>query len=215
MISVEPSGIIMKGICSVQFPVCTAKKENSLITAVWAPPGRTQVDVCNSCLQEKIKIGDWEVKNSRLFSRADIVVISEHNEIELAVEVKLTIKDEKDMENIKRVYRNLMAHAAIPKAKYFMLITGQNLFLWETSHFFENLEPLYKGNSKVALELVLERKINIPDYTGKTFEDLIFEWFIKIAKSEKVKDYNELEFFKKTGLLEKIIESRIYREYSF
>ena len=47
MKKVEPSGVVLKGICSIQTDRCTAKKEGP-ITAVWGPPGRTQINVCRA-----------------------------------------------------------------------------------------------------------------------------------------------------------------------
>lgn len=62
---IEPSGIVMMGRCTVQTDVCTAK-ELSAITAVWATPGRTQIDVCRECLEEKIRKREWEVEGARV-----------------------------------------------------------------------------------------------------------------------------------------------------
>lgn len=62
---VEPSGVVMRDICSIQTDKCTAK-EGGPITAVWGPPGRTQINVCRACLEEKIRIGEWEVEGARL-----------------------------------------------------------------------------------------------------------------------------------------------------
>jgi hypothetical protein len=62
---VEPSGVVMKGVCNIQTDQCTAKEEGP-ITAVWGPPGRTQINVCRACLEEKIRRGEWEVEGARL-----------------------------------------------------------------------------------------------------------------------------------------------------
>jgi hypothetical protein len=65
MTRVEPSGIVLKGTCHLQTPRCTAKDERPL-TAVWGPPGRTQIDIRRVCLEEKIRLGEWEVEGARL-----------------------------------------------------------------------------------------------------------------------------------------------------
>lgn len=65
MKKVEPSGVVMKGVCSIQTPRCTAKIEGP-ITAVWGEPGQTQINVCRMCLEEKIRLGEWEVEGARL-----------------------------------------------------------------------------------------------------------------------------------------------------
>lgn len=67
---IEPSGVVMMGHCTVQTEGCTAK-ELSAITAVWATPGRKQIDVCRECLEEMIRRGDWEVAGARVQNRPD------------------------------------------------------------------------------------------------------------------------------------------------
>ena len=69
MKKVEPSGVVMKGVCSLQAPRCTAKTEGA-VTAVWGPPGQTQINVCRMCLEEKIRLGEWEVEGARLLPHA-------------------------------------------------------------------------------------------------------------------------------------------------
>ena len=65
---VDPIGVVMMGECSIKTDACTAKTVNP-ITAVWAPPGRTQIDVCHVCLDEKILAGDWDVEGARVQPR--------------------------------------------------------------------------------------------------------------------------------------------------
>jgi hypothetical protein len=64
MTRVEPSGVVLKGGCHIQTSRCIAKEEGP-ITAVWSPPGRTQINVCRACLEEKIRLGEWEVEGAR------------------------------------------------------------------------------------------------------------------------------------------------------
>lgn len=66
---VEPSGVVLRGVCSIQTVQCTAKEEGA-ITAVWGPPGRTQINVCRACLDEKIRLGKWDVEEARLLQQA-------------------------------------------------------------------------------------------------------------------------------------------------
>jgi hypothetical protein len=63
-IEVEPSGVIFVAACQVQTAVCTAR-EPSPVTAVWAPPGRTQINVCGACLEEMLRAGEWEIEGAR------------------------------------------------------------------------------------------------------------------------------------------------------
>ena len=65
MHTVEQSGVVMHGVCDIQTDRCTAKAGGA-ITAVWGPPGRTQINGCRACLEEKMRRGEWEVKGARL-----------------------------------------------------------------------------------------------------------------------------------------------------
>lgn len=51
MKKVEPSGVIMKGVCSIQTPRCTAKTEGA-ITAVWGRPDRRR-SMCAGCVSKR------------------------------------------------------------------------------------------------------------------------------------------------------------------
>ena len=62
---VEPSGVVMIGTCTIQTKSCSAKKA-AAITAVWSAPGRTQVNVCRECLEEKISCGEWDVEGAKI-----------------------------------------------------------------------------------------------------------------------------------------------------
>jgi hypothetical protein len=61
---VEPSGVIFSGVCQIQTSICAAK-EPKPITALWVPPGRTQIDICGACLDEKLRLGEWKIEGSK------------------------------------------------------------------------------------------------------------------------------------------------------
>ena len=69
MKKIEPSGVVLVGVCSVQTERCTAQQAKP-ITAVWGPPGRTQINVCHSCLEEKMRLGEWDVEGARIQPKA-------------------------------------------------------------------------------------------------------------------------------------------------
>lgn len=62
---VEPSGVIFVGNCDIQSQNCLAKVSGP-VTAIWAPPGRTQVNVCHTCLDEQLRCGKWEITGTRI-----------------------------------------------------------------------------------------------------------------------------------------------------
>ena len=65
---VEPSGVVLREVCTIQTVHCTAK-EGGAVTAIWGPPGRTQINVCRTCLEEKIRLNEWEVEGAKLLEK--------------------------------------------------------------------------------------------------------------------------------------------------
>ena len=66
---IEPSGVVMKGLCMIQSAKCKAKDQPGPLTAVWGSPGRRQLDVCGACLAEMIATGQWESDTPSLLPR--------------------------------------------------------------------------------------------------------------------------------------------------
>lgn len=64
-IEVEATGVVFSGYCNVDTELCTTKEFSGALTAVWSPPGRIQVNVCGSCLNEMIRQGMWKVKEQK------------------------------------------------------------------------------------------------------------------------------------------------------
>lgn len=68
---IEPSGVILLGECTIQTPLCTALTP-APITAVWALPGRIQINVCRTCLEEMIRENQWKVAGARVAKGREI-----------------------------------------------------------------------------------------------------------------------------------------------
>jgi len=62
---IEPSGVVLLGECSERTPLCTALVP-APITAVWAMPGRIQINVCRACLEEMVREGQWVIAGARV-----------------------------------------------------------------------------------------------------------------------------------------------------
>jgi hypothetical protein len=132
---VEPSGVIMTGVCEVQTPVCQAR-EPAPITAVWTLPARNQVAVCRACLEECVRDGEWEIPGARIQRRFDIAVYDEAGRIQLVVEVKSRPSQSTrgEVEWATAIHRNLITHAGIPAAPNFLLIRYPDaFFVWVAS----------------------------------------------------------------------------------
>ena len=65
MKKVEASGVILWDVCAVKGKKCTAKEAPGSVTAIWAPPGRTQINVCHECLNEQVEKGSWQIEGAR------------------------------------------------------------------------------------------------------------------------------------------------------
>lgn len=61
---VEPTGIVVFGVCDVQIGRRVAKVL-SPITAVWTTPGGNQINVCKSCLDDQLRSGAWAIEGAR------------------------------------------------------------------------------------------------------------------------------------------------------
>lgn len=132
MILVEPSGVVMMGICSVQTPYCIARNP-APITAVWGVPGRIQIDVCRACLEEMIRDGQWRVQGAKIPKRYDLAVYNTQGNLTLAVEVKSQASQNGTSADAWAVgiRRNLILHSALPVAPLFLLIGyPDSFYLW-------------------------------------------------------------------------------------
>jgi len=67
---IEPSGVVMLGECAIQTQFCTALTP-APITAVWAVPGRVQINVCRACLEEMIRENQWQIAGVRVAKRQE------------------------------------------------------------------------------------------------------------------------------------------------
>ncbi len=64
MMRIEPSGVVLIDECEIRTSKCQALTPKP-ITAVWSSPGRRQINVCGACLNEKIRIGEWDVEGAK------------------------------------------------------------------------------------------------------------------------------------------------------
>lgn len=129
---IEPSGVVMIGECEIQTPFCTALTP-APITAVWASPGRRQIDVCRPCLEEMVRLGEWENPGAKIPRRYDMAVYDQADRLQLVVEVKKRPYEiATEIEQwATRIRRNLIVHAGIPSSIYFLLaIYPAPFYLW-------------------------------------------------------------------------------------
>lgn len=127
---VMPTGIVFYGICKVQTLKCVAT-EGAPITAVWVPPGRTQVNVCKPCLDEQIRQGKWVVKGASVRGmkpHADIAVYSPDKTLQLIVEIKNRLNPSPDW--LAQKYAEMRYNPLISQVPFLMLALPARFYLW-------------------------------------------------------------------------------------
>jgi hypothetical protein len=203
---VEPTGIILVDTCNVQTEKCVAKRP-APITAVWTAPGRTQVNVCQPCLEEQIRSGQWEIQGARIRRRADVVVYSPDKRLQLVVEVK---RKPRAAHNLRKwatnVRRNLLAHTGIPTAPYFLLAVLPNRFyLWRNNDPFHfDLPPDHEINAEKTLKPYFDQLAVSPDSaTEYNLEAVVTSWLADLVKSRRSNDPT-LEWLYNSGLFDAI-----------
>ncbi len=90
---IEPSGVVMIGRCSVETKVCSAKNVGP-VTAVWG--GNNQIDVCRECLDEKVRLGEWQIKGAKRLPEKIYVEISSEKDVNAGITLKAVAKNDKD-----------------------------------------------------------------------------------------------------------------------
>ncbi|GEM_PF-2110755 len=73
---IEPSGVVMNGICDIQTSRCSATRP-APITAIWYFPNREQVNVCRTCLKEMIRSGQWELQDINIGTKDQLRLVVE------------------------------------------------------------------------------------------------------------------------------------------
>ncbi|MDR3557697.1 MAG: hypothetical protein P4L55_23315 [Syntrophobacteraceae bacterium] len=165
----------MIGECEVQTDKCIAKQP-AAITAVWGTPGRKQINVCRSCLDEMVRSGDWEIEGARIAKHVDIVVYDENKNVTLVLEVKKRPAHEPNIEDLaKRVRRNLLAHCAIPRSKFFIVAFYPSpFFLWSGEYLSEDAPPDFSFDVQQEIDSLLPKSSGMNEM--RRYEYAIKEW---------------------------------------
>ena len=203
---VEPTGIVLVDICTIQTEKCVAR-EQAPITAVWTLPGRVQVNVCRPCLEEQVRLGEWEIRGAKIESRADVAVYSPDNKLQLVVEVKKRPRAQANLKDwATKVRRNLVAHSGIPSTAYFLLVVfPDSLFLWKNIDAFDiEKAPDYEAGLPDGLKAYFNELPSSPDSaTGYHLEMVTTSWLRDLATSAWSNDPS-LQWMYDSGLYEAI-----------
>jgi len=208
---IEPSGVIFTGICDIQTSRCLAKQP-APITAVWATPGRLQINVCRPCLEEQIRAGEWEIPGTRIPMRADIAVYSTDRKLQLVVEVKKRSRAKLPSTDWAwQIHRNLLTHAGIPWTRYFLLaILPGRFYLWKESGAGEaDREADYEVNADELLRPYFDR-LSVPPEQASEYEleTAVKSWLKEVSENELPAD-GSLNWLKESGLYDVLKNSSV------
>lgn len=211
---VEPSGIILVGVCEIQTSECVAR-EPSPITAVWAEPGRRQVNVCRPCLEEMVRAGSWEIPGARVHRRFDVAVFNPAGELVLVVEVKdLPRQPKVDLrEWAWRVHRNLIVHSGVPASPFFLLVgVPTEFFLWTSRTSADPLDqPEFSVHDPDQLAPFYPESIVPGELRPETEEDAVAEWLRSLTATRRRHRYRAA-WLVESGLLDAIRGGSVVRQ---
>ena len=109
-------------------------------------------------------------------ARIDIAVYNKSHQLILTVEVKNRFGATTDW--AARFRRNLLAHGLYPKAKFFLLVTPENFFLWagENNSLVET-PPNYEAGATEILSPYFERvRLSPKQLNEAELEMLVATW---------------------------------------
>jgi hypothetical protein len=201
---VEPSGVIFSGVCQIQTEKCVAK-EPKPITAVWVPPGRTQIDICGACLDENIRLGEWKIEGARVAGMKirpeDVAVYAPDAKLQLVVKIKKRLGT--SVEWVTRMYQDMQAYALLPNSPYFLFAFSDFFYIWKNaSPVSELVTPDYTIETKEVLKRYLDLSYVSPkeDVNEYTLELLVTSWLEDLVKSNVSLEIPPFRWFKDSGL---------------
>lgn len=209
--NIEPSGVLMVGVCDIQTEKCAAKVPAS-VTAVWALPARRQINVCSPCLDEMVRCGEWQIEGARLRRRADVAVFDKSGNLQLVVEAKCIGPNEATLNRAVQIRRNLLVHSGIPDSPFFLIVFPDHFYLWK-----KGLPDTYdrQADYSVDTEILFKSfgekwRNSFEPMSGLEFERLVSEWIKDLSNSN---DTSKIPDWARTsGLYEAIRNGSVVME---
>jgi hypothetical protein len=212
---VEPTGVILSDICEIKSDKCIARNERGPITAVWSLPGRTQINVCQPCMDEMVRRGDWEVEGARIKQRADIAIFDNEGRVKLVAEVKYTSTTKDTAKRAAQIRKNLLVHSGIPNTPFLLIAFPDNFYLWKKkSPDSYDRSADYRASAKsIVKKYSKAMKIPAENMTPKEFEILVSCWLKDLISSEN--DSKIPGWTNKSGLYDAIKDGKLVVEATF
>ncbi|MDR2869450.1 MAG: hypothetical protein LBV04_03275, partial [Deferribacteraceae bacterium] len=118
---IKTSGAFVIAVCQVQTDKCKAIEEAAPLTVVWG--NGLQINVCSACLEEKMRIGEWEIPGASVANKVykpDFLL--ENNSENLIIEVKGKLTD------ADRIANPIIKEWS---PKYLLVATLDSMFIYE------------------------------------------------------------------------------------
>jgi hypothetical protein len=181
--NIEPSGVLIVGLCEVQTEKCTARVP-APITAVWTLPARRQINVCSPCLDEMVRSGEWQIEGARLKRRADVAVFDKSGNLQLVVEAKYMKPNEDSLKRAVQIRRNLLVHSGIPDSPFFLIVFPAHFYLWKKG-LPDNYDRQadYSVDTGVFLDSFADKWKTFDYMAGVEFERLVSQWIKDLSNS--------------------------------
>jgi hypothetical protein len=134
----------------------------------------------------------------------DLVAYNPGGEIILIVEVKSRTETSRDWAT--RMRRNMLAHGAVPNARFFLIALPDRLYLWkEVDNRPELVEPTYEIDATPFFQPYYEKaNIAAENVSGQSFELIVAAWLNELTWSgiPPTVPGAQKRFLEETGLLE-------------
>ncbi|HKO43936.1 MAG TPA: hypothetical protein VJU84_11730 [Pyrinomonadaceae bacterium] len=207
---IEPTGILLSGICEIQTEKCTARTPAS-ITVVWTLPARRQISVCSPCIEEMVRSGEWEIESAKLRRRADVAVFDRSGNLQLVVEAKYVRPDEESLSRAVQIRRNLLAHSGIPSSPYFLIVFPSHFYLWKAGRLDKlDRNADYSADTEIMHTHPDHWTTHLQSTQALEFERRVSEWIKGLSASHEPSDVPD--WVRTSGLYDAIKDGSVVTE---
>ena len=208
---VDPSGIVTIGECDLRLPGCRAVTPAPVMAILVSLGREVAATVCRSCLDEMVRLGEWEIPGAKLSRRFDLAVYDKDERLRLVVEVK----DHADKRGVgveqwaTRIRRNLVRHSAVPSYVYFLLaVYPAPFYLWLPDDA-SDAPPRFHTDVQAEMPL-LQKSGSISYYRQQ--EDAVQVWLMSLMNAPAASETKQLAWFYESGLDEAIRGGTVVRD---
>jgi len=146
--------------------------------------------------------------------RVDIVAYDRHGQLVLIVEIKKKLGTSSQWATMLK--RNILAHGALPDARFFLLALPDRFYLWKNAGSWSGLvQPMLEIDPQPFLLPYYQKAGVTPEQIGgRGFELIVTSWLADLLRSEVLPDRakNGQKWLVESGLFEAISGGRLEHE---